>query len=732
MFKNNTDNDTATIDGTTYSKTKAAYVLVTCKRPGAGGTLQLDGTQVVKVPLTITSDADNFDGTITNASEQTILAHVNQAISNVVPETGQISVKDGSGSPLGENTNPSGTLNGWKFAGWVKDDADHTALTNNDIDLTANDLTNGVKTAHAYAKIELKDGSYVYSSTPIDITVYGGYEKTISGSTISYPTTTDNGTALTDDDAQIAIANANDLNDKFHATGESALKYEWSTGGANDPIVAPDVTYREGATGVEGTKLRTANVIITYGDGTKQAVQVHYNVNSDADIVFPASSTVTSSDISTHVVNTGTVDGSNLIDGDTKVKITNDGSTATKKISKLGYDATIAWKTNAGPDLLQADTAGTNRTATITFADGSTKDITINVKVAAATAKTAAPAVNSTQAQDEAWKYVDLPSEFGVDSNTRDIKWIAVSDDSGKYTVTSTTPSYNTTWASDHTTEQAYVEIDYADGKGSQIVPITLNLTSSHDGINANLATDANIVTHVGASVAEWTDSTGTTTATLGNAQDYVHLTYGTDTSATNVDLSHLGQSTSPIKSITWETKPDVSIAADASANKKAKIKIEFTDGSAAKTVEVPYTVLGGDGQLTTQAHQDTITQTAADVLAKTAITNNRDLNSSTGHTDGWTATTYQWCKSDGTILTGADLNNLFKNNTDSEPDQTIAGVSYSKTAKAYIRIGYSDDTHEIVEVPLKITSDADNYTVASSGISAITTHVGATHLMIN
>ena len=970
-------------------------------------------------------------------------------------------------------------------------------------------------------KITFADGSTKTVHTTVK--VYGGYEqKTVSGSTTTYPTTVDNGQTLTTDQAKTAIANSGDLDTKF---GNNT--YSWAANADGTGTV--DTTYKA-SDSAHNSKLRTAYVIITYGDNKKQAVQVHYTVKSDADEAFPENATGTS-DISTHVVNTGTTDGKNLISNDTQITITKGSESTTKKVSELGNNAAIAWKSGENLNLLQANTTGTDYTATITFADGSTKDITIKVKVAGATAKTDAPAVNSMQKQGAAKDYVDSPASFTVTNPATDIKWVAVSDDNGKYTVTSTTPTYDTTWSSSHPTEQAYVEIDYADGKGSQIVPVTLNLTSSHDGINASVATGTTLTTHVGALADNWTDSTGTTTATLGNAKNYVHLTYGTGTDATDIDLSNIGKATSPIKSITWVTKPDTSTA---STDKKVTIKITFTDGSDAKTVEVPYTVvggtsiadslaktldrgedlitaaaetiakdsisnngdldtynatyawatgsdgpdvststngtvkyakviisyfkdadhsqadgtqtvvvpykvqddtekdntkptvnsngltvhygqqiskndaiglikignattyltpnevgnnqtvtavqwvtslindaattpntvqatasqgntdvngfikisykdgsskilattvhvragyndigknydivsgskptkdqareaiknsdssatdslsgynvdykwakdadgtamddkyvtsstdtnkdawvvitytdgtgtdahvvkqvvkvndlkittqshhytpevtpaptgetsgivahvngsidltssdipirlaytdahnntqykslsdinataswdgtapdltvaatahdygitityadgsttttdlempvtvLGGEGQLTTHAHQDTINQTVADGLAEAAISNNSGLDTSTGHTGSWKATSYQWSTSDGTVLTGTDLDNLFKNNTDSEPDQTIAGVSYSKTAKAYIRIGYSDGTHEVVEVPLKITSDADNYTVASTGISAIITHVGSTHL---
>lgn len=695
-------NGTGTVD-TTYdandtahnTKLRKAYVIITYSD---------STTQAVQVHYNVNSDADSFNGTITNATGQKIMAHANEAIGNVVPGFSKISVKDGDNNPMAENTNTTGALNGWKFAGWVKNDATHSA---SDVSLDDRNLDNeGKKTAQAYAKIELKDGSYVYSSSPITINVLGGYEnKTVSGSTTTYPVTVDNGTNLNAGDAATAIANSSDLTQ--FGTRRNPVSYAWSTDGVHTGTgYNPDVTYREGATGLEGTKLRTAYVIITYGDGTTQAVQVHYNVNSDADAAFPAGSTVTSSDISAHVVNTGTTDGSDLIGDDIQVTITNRGTSTTKTITDLGHGASIAWKTTDGPDLLTADTTGTDRTATITFADGSTKDITIKVKVLAATAKTTAPAVDSMQTPGAASGYVDLPTGFSVATPATDIKWVAASDDSGKYTVTSTTPSYNTTWSSSHTTEQAYVEIDYADGKGSQIVPVTLNLTSSHDGINAALATGASIATHINAAVTDWTDSTGTTTATAGNAKDYVNLTYGTGSSATAVDLSNLGASTSPIKSITWVIKPDTSAVADAAANKKATIKITFTDGSAAKTVEVPYTVVGGtsvaDSAAATLDRGEDLTTDAAKTVTKGLIANNRDL-------DTYNAT-YAWSTTDG-------------------PDVTASSNGTVKHAKLIISY-FKDAAHtqadgtQTVTVPYKVQDDTETHapTVNSDGL---TVHYG-------
>ena len=536
--------------------------------------------------------------------------------------------------------------------------------------------------------------------------------------TVSVPTTVVSGAGkLVTSTHDIAVSAETGVD---HSTLDGhgwTMSYEWSDASGNTLSAADQRTLFAGNTdsdtatnpdtGAVTAHAKGAYITIHFtkggaNDGT-QTVWVPLRLTSDADSYFAPDTDITGDAITAHIVNTDDTTGNNLLNGDTMISYTDAaGRTKHKKLRDAAPGANITW--TAGPNMTAVDNSGTDHTATISFGDGSTKNVTINVKLLGATA--ADQTVDSTQAPAAANTVAQLPSGFRGTAS-----WVdATPDGTGKYNVTGAA-SYNTTWSATHTSEQGYIEIDYADGKGKQIIPVTLSLRSSNAGITAGNATDADhssITTHVGAPDTDWNNS---------NVNDYVHLTYSDDTP---VDMNTIGRAGNPISSIEWTTKPDTTNA----NNTAAVITINFADGSAAKTVSVPTTVVSGAGKLVTSTHDIAVS-------AETGV----DHSTLDGH--GWTMS-YEWSDASGNTLSAADQRTLFAGNTDSDtatnPD-TGAVTAHAKGAYITIHFtkGGANDGTQTVWVPLRLTSDADNInpgtdvhfdTVAGN---TVTTHANAT-----
>lgn len=223
---------------------RTAYVVITYK----------DGTkQTVEVPYTVKTQADLFgNGSIKVADGKQITTHVNKPSGELDP-TVDLSIKDGNGN----------TVNDWKFAGWV--DADHNPLT---LDLTKSGLTDG------YAKIALKDGSYVYS-TKLLITVLGGEPGVAVNQSVIAGTK----------DAPAAdqhISNADSLNRQFSLTSSSYSWYESTGSGDTETVGAAISDPSQYFNNVNNSK-KDVYVRINWGDGTSQYVKVPVTITAVSD-----------------------------------------------------------------------------------------------------------------------------------------------------------------------------------------------------------------------------------------------------------------------------------------------------------------------------------------------------------------------------------------------------------------------------------------------------------------
>lgn len=223
---------------------RTAYVVITYK----------DGTkQTVEVLYTVKTQADLFgNGSIKVADGKQITTHVNKTSGELDP-TVDLSIKDGNGN----------TVNDWKFAGWV--DADHNPLT---LDLTKSGLTDG------YAKIALKDGSYVYS-TKLLITVLGGEPGVAVNQSVIAGTK----------DAPAAdqhISNADSLNRQFSLTSSSYSWYESTGSGDTETVGAAISDPSQYFNNVNNSK-KDVYVRINWGDGTSQYVKVPVTITAVSD-----------------------------------------------------------------------------------------------------------------------------------------------------------------------------------------------------------------------------------------------------------------------------------------------------------------------------------------------------------------------------------------------------------------------------------------------------------------
>ena len=545
--------------------------------------------------------------TITVANDNTVTAHANATSAD--PASGQITIKD----------DHNNAVTGWTFSGWsTKSGNTYSDITSRDLATDLNDSNLDSHGLHdindVYAKITLADGSVIHTPA-MKIQVLGGV-----GQANTYMHTT------TAPQASVGVKNYTAVHNEF-----SGATYSWveNTGTDSAPTWTDFNDFNTRTQDREGNLAANDKVYvkIAWGDGTYQYVKAPVTIKNATDEIA-ALTGLKGKALTVHVVNDGTMPA--YLDDNTEFTYTDRaGNPQTKKLSEINSAAALAWSTAAGAAVPNFKLASgqADYDAVITVRGESTSvKVKIPVTIIGASAKTTIPTIDSMHSLTEAETKndLDLPSGYSFDATDPNKKitasWIyATANRDGSFTTHAldNTHQIDTKWSSTHTAAAAWIKVQFGnDASHCQIVHVSIPLRSSNAGINTALAAaDTAIATHVGAPATNWTDSTGSTPATLGNARDYVHLTYGTGASATAVDLSNIGAAACPIASITWAAKPDTSAAADASANKKATIKITFTDGSRAKTVEVPYTVIGAKAKSDLETNHGTAL-TASDEIS--------------------------------------------------------------------------------------------------------------------
>ena len=447
-------------------------------------------------------------------------------------------------------------------------------------------------------------------------------------------------------------------------------------------------------------------------------------------------------DVLTTVKNVGATSEQSIDDDTPLYYIDDNGNKVTTTIGEY-YSNTFSDWLVAGPSftITQGTTAPTltepaTRPIDLTFTSNNNNNVNVEipgkVTIVGATSKSHSIRSMSTPTIADAKAAVSLADKNTLPSGTKQevvgfVDATPNTNDSYTYSVSTDTPTIDTKWTSTHNSVSAYVEVKYTDADNNvtyQVVPVTLNIRSSHDGITvANDADHESITTHVGALDSDWTDNSGTSAAS-GTAKNYVKLTYGTGESAETIDLSKIGQSDSPIKSIVWTTKPDTTHGANST---DAVVTINFTDGSASKTLHIPTTVKSAVAKPSaTTNHGEAITD------VKGNISNWSDLINS------FAGSSASWVNADGSAISS----DFWTNNTDSDyatNPTTHARINGAKDA--YIKVSYkngeSEDGSQIVWIPLTIKSDKDQFddnyqNIKGNGTTAHVVNEGSATSYIN
>ncbi|KRL82293.1 Rib/alpha-like domain-containing protein [Lactobacillus ultunensis] len=256
-----------------------------------------DGTsQDITLNLKIRNDSERNGGIgnvqLANTSNP-VTAHANEKLFNVGVNRGMLTVKEGS-TTLTENTNNTGALNGWKFVGW----ATKSGNTYTDINSTSSNvlddsgLVDGVKTVNeAYAKIELEDGSFIYSTATVPIKVTGGV-----GQAKTYAV------ATSAPDAKEGVKNADAVNTLVPGATYRWVKYTGTGTPTHSTADAFTDFSQPAALDAQGKSIANNDIYveIDYHDGSYQYVKAPLTINRASD-VYGDDITANGTGVVTHV-----------------------------------------------------------------------------------------------------------------------------------------------------------------------------------------------------------------------------------------------------------------------------------------------------------------------------------------------------------------------------------------------------------------------------------------------
>lgn len=628
FFAQNTDSSNVTINGTTYDHAKAGYILVTYKR---GNTA--DGSQLIEVPVKINSDRDSINPTNTdnfNSQHGIYKTHVGaeingQANFHNVDLKDQIGFRDADDHPL--FVDPQGNPT-WSFEGFTTDPSTG-AITNVNLDPVS--LTNGENDiTDLYAKVKLPDESITYVKMN-HVYVYGGYAHADNSDGTRF-TKINNGSSLTEDQAKAAIANNTVLtNATTVGASNKAISFTWAKDENGTSLNQTDMSWH---TGDSVSNLdRLAYVIIGYADGTKQAVEVHYDITKDSDSQHintdpsdPTGKHITGDPILAHVADNG---GDEHVDPISAVKINNEAITS-------GSNIHVAWDhLDAIHTLLQSENNGDSdwQDATITFADGSTKAVQIRVKVVGAKGKVAATVTNHG-AVPNASDAVIAPDATNAAWNIGSVQW---ADEHGNALSGNSLSDFfaHNTDGSDitingqtyHNAKKAYALVSYkrnGQADGSQLIEVPVQINSEADNYNP---VGGEITKHLNETLNE----TDAENAISNRAAMPEHTGYA------------------------WQNAPTL----DSFGIKSGVVKLNFNDGSS-KEVSVLVNVLSyaNDPNFAPIGGSVTVDQNhvvdAAD--AENAVVNHESLRSIVDSHDG-----YSWSGTVDTSVTGSHVPGIVK-----------------------------------------------------------------------
>ncbi|MDF7672221.1 Rib/alpha-like domain-containing protein [Lactobacillus sp. ESL0701] len=486
--------------------------------------------------------------------------------------------------------------------------------------------------------IHYKDNS-VSEAFPINVNV-------LSAKKTADPTVIAAGDSLTADQAKAALDPTE--NAKILAKYPNA-KFSWAansdgTGTINTNTVGTSQPY----------------VVVDYGDGTTQIVQVDLSIKSQADTNEGNLDTTQAVPITTHIADglhneVNVPEFTNPTWIKENIKITGDDD-STVKIDHLSWSGA------------QPDTIGDGQQIEVVahYKDGSTSapfKLVVNVLGAEKSSGLTTVEVDSTPTEAEARKALEIAGVVKLDGQYPNIKYSWAKNSDGTGTVDTSIKGMQT----------AYVVVDYGDGT-KQIVEVSLNVDETNAKENHPVAAAVNatnpILTHLVHDSA------------TGNPVAKTPAYFKNDKE----------QMKQVITGVNWDQVDFLTWAAAGSSvpgEQNVQVIVHYLDGSISDPVTVKANIIGVQ-------HLD-----VAGVTTNTEVT------------PGTQPTPEQAKAALGQELNVADLLRAYPNATfawASKSDGT-GTIDTSKLGpkNAYVVVNYGDGTKQVVKVPLNVTNDAGN-----------------------
>lgn len=683
-----TGSDGPDVTTSSNGKVKHAKMVISYFKDAAH--TEADGTQTIIVPYKVQDNTEN-DSTKPTVNSDGLTVHYGQV---VTPADAIGMIKLGNSTTY---LTPSevGTGHTVTDVQWV------TSLTNGTVIIPNTDQATagqGSTDVAGYIKVTYIDGSSKILAAGIH--VHAGYNNTDKSYTLT------SGTQPSDDDAKNAIKNS--AAGAIDSLSGYNVSYKWAKDADG---TAMDDAYVTSPTNVK----KHAWVVITYTDGVgarahtaTQIVQVN-----DLSIKSQANSYTINEitgGLNSHAVASGSPDVGHLKSYFTVLGGT-DGTT-----DESSNVTSVVWKSGDEPNWTTAgDKTGT---VTLTFADGSTKDVTLDVHLVGANVLDTTESTYRNVVPTEAEAKGKVTNAVGdLDQYHATYGWY-----SDAAATTALTASDVATATVAGTPKIVYLAVKYykdaahTEADGQQVITMQLTINNSSSQYTASLNdTSTTLRTHVNAPSTDFT-----------NWSDWITLKKTSDSST--IDLSTIGTASNPIRSIEWATAPNTAESADSSQT--AVAKITFADSTLTDPdvleVNVPVTVAKATAKSDIETNHD------SPLTAKDEISNLITLNPTTGE--------FKVGDSDVTWAsdnTGSALaSDFWTTNSDSSTAvDPVSGTRTSGKKGAYLIVHYkksdgSSNGTQAIWVAVKIKSDADNIggvTFDTAHGNQVTTHANAT-----
>ncbi|WEV71440.1 Rib/alpha-like domain-containing protein [Lactobacillus sp. ESL0785] len=405
-----------------------------------------------------------------------------------------------------------------------------------------------------------------------------------------------------------------------------------------------------------------AYVVVDYGDGTKQVVQVDLTVKSQADANESKLDATQAVPITTHVA-----DG---LHNEVQVPEFTDPNWIKDNIALDGVTDSSTLIDHLSWNGTQPATVGDGQQIEVVahYKDGSTSaPFKLNVNVLGARKKDNLPTtvrVNSTPGEAEAKNALNLDDVMKIDAQYPNAKYSLAENNDGTGVVDTSAPNEST----------AYVVIDFGDGT-KQIVPINLKVDDSTNAENNHpTAADENATTPI---LTHLVHDSGT-----GNP---VALSPDSFTDQDKMKTVIKGVDWTQVDYLTWAAvgpnKPG--------ENQDVQVRVHYKDGSISDPVTVKANIVGVQhldaAGITPVPAEVTIGEQPTEEQAKAVLGQDDSVNKILAQ---YPTAKFGWAnKSDGT---------------------GTLDTSKLGSRDAYVVIDYGDGTKQVLKVPLIVNPKAD------------------------